>query len=149
MLRLAGRLRIRLRALSGPDTTRGMADQAVAERQDELELFRVRFDQLAAILNEASHYGPSTTQERQYAELRTWMLGHYGALRRHITAYLHPNEAVVVGYARLDEIESLYSAPTLGELLRCDDGRLPARVRLAGEALDRYHVHLSALATVS
>ncbi|HRI43436.1 MAG TPA: hypothetical protein PLL78_08945 [Fimbriimonadaceae bacterium] len=149
MLRLAGRLRIRFRALAGPDLARVSPDEALSERQDQLALFRVRFDRLAAILNEASHYGPSHTQERQYAELRAWMLGHYGALRRHVAAYLHSGQAAPIGYSPGDEVESLFSAPTLGELLRCDDGRLPAKVRLASEALERYRAHLSTLATVS
>jgi hypothetical protein len=76
------------------------------------------------------------------------MLGHYGGLRRHVAAYLHTSGPHRNGYASLDEVEGLFSAPTLGELLRCDDGRLPARVRLASEALDRYRAHLSTLATV-
>lgn len=118
----------------------------VSERQDQLLGFCARFEQLAAVLNEASHYGPSHRQEREYAELRSWILAHYGEIRRYLTPYLDEGHRYSV-YGGSDALEGLICAPTLGELLRCDDGRLPARVRTVEDALGLYRAHLTALAS--
>ncbi|MBX7134536.1 MAG: hypothetical protein K1X67_17840 [Fimbriimonadaceae bacterium] len=120
----------------------------INERQDQLSGFCERFAQLAALLNEASHYGPSQRQEREYAELRAWMLAHYGDVRRHLTPYLDEGHRYSV-YGGSDALEGLICAPTLGELLRCDDGRLPARVRSVEDALGLYQAHLLALTQAS
>lgn len=124
-----------------PDT------QTVRQRQVQLDEFVERFGRLAGLLNEASHYGPTGRHEIAYSELRAWMLRHYGSMRKHLTPYLGDGRPRGFAEARGDDFEVLFGAPTLHELLRCDDGRLPAVVRRASEALATYRTHLLALAT--
>lgn len=142
-------MRVRLRSFvhgGGPSVT-SIPSLTVTERQGQLVGFCERFEQLAALLNEASHYGPSHRQEREYAELRVWILAHYGEIRRYLSPYLEEGHRYSV-YGGSDALEGLICAPTLSELLRCDDGRLPARVRTVEDALGLYRAHLTALAQV-
>jgi hypothetical protein len=150
LLRATGSLRVRLRTIiqGKPDNAGYIEVKSLEERQGQLVRFYAAFERLASLLNEASHYGPSTRHELEYAQVRQWMLTHYGPIRRHLAPYMDTLGAPS-GYGHDDEFQTLFASPTLAELLRCDDGRLPARVRRAQEVLMSYGTHLNALAGAS
>ncbi|HRF58380.1 MAG TPA: hypothetical protein PLH94_00535 [Fimbriimonadaceae bacterium] len=124
-------------------------DPPTAEQQGELLRFFTRFEELADVLRESCQYGPSGPNERAYTELREWMIHHYASVRTQIAPYLEAKRSAMAALSGgwSDEVETLFSPPTLSELLRGDDGSLLGRLMRAREAVGMVFSHLRALAS--
>lgn len=124
-------------------------DPSTQEQQGELLRFFTRFEELADVLRDSCQYGPNGPNERAYAELREWMIQHYAAVRVQIGPYLETKRGAMAALSggSGDEVETLFSPPTLRELLRSDDGSLLGRLMRAREAVGMVFSHLRTLAS--
>jgi hypothetical protein len=76
--------------------------------------WQAKLENLDEVMGLAARYGPSPSLERQYAEIRLWMLGHWKPAEKR--------------WHRGDAVEDFLSVPTLeGQLERSGD-RLPQRI---------------------
>lgn len=123
--------------------------EPVAENPGELLRFFTRFEELADVLRDSCQYGPSGPNERAYSELREWMIHHYASVRAQIAPYLEARRGAMAALSGGcgDEVEALFSPPTLRELLRSDDGSLLGRLMRSREAVGLVFSHLRALAS--
>lgn len=83
--------------------------------------YETHLEQLSEVMVLAARYGPSPSLERQYAEIRRWMLGHW-----------KPAEA---RWHRGDAVEDFFAVPTLEGQLELPDARLNARIESMRAAL--------------
>lgn len=83
--------------------------------------FESQLDQLSEVMVSAARYGPSPSLERQYAEIRRWMLGHWKPQQKR----WHTGDAV----------EDFFAVPTLEGQLELPDARLSARIDSMRDAL--------------
>ena len=120
------------------------------ERQHDLIAFYSRYEELVELLCDAAQYGPEGKMESKYEDLRGWMQKHYGSVKHYVAAYLDfdPSDAGQNAHFErqsADAFEALFGAPTLGELLRVDDGSMISRIMRTRRALALYGDHLKQL----
>jgi len=115
---------------------------SVQERRDELASFYDRYESLVEVLCDAAQYGPTPRLQKDYSELRGWMLGSYPPLRPFLRAFLRdePDE-------KGDAFLALADSESLDTLLREDDGGMISRITRTREALNLYGEHLRQLAS--
>ena len=122
-----------------------------SERREDLVKFYGKYEELVEVLIEANSYGPTPKLSNSYDALRRWMQSNYQTVHKYAIAYLalEPEDArQSLGNYGLacDAFESLFTAPTLDEFLRNDDGRIISRIMRTRRALTLYGEHLRQLA---
>ncbi|HRJ28047.1 MAG TPA: hypothetical protein PLO61_11135 [Fimbriimonadaceae bacterium] len=120
-----------------------------ARRLQDLLTFYDRYEDLVEVLCDAAQYGPEPKLEARYAESRVWMQTHYRSIRKFVVGFmkLDPADAAqgfLASGQGTDAFESLFSAATLEEFLRVDDGLMIDRIERTREALALYGEHLRA-----
>lgn len=116
------------------------------ERQQDLVIFNEKYEDLVEALCESAQYGPVPRLEKQYADCRVWVQGHYADVRPFVAAYLRYESE---DDAKCDAFEALVAPDSLSDLLRADDGGMISRITRTREALNLYGEHLRQLASKS
>lgn len=139
---VANRVRSAVISMREDRSRRVTATPTLAQRQDDLGTFYAHFECLVEALCDAAQYGPEMKLERRYAELRSLMQREYPGIRPFVSNLIesdaHHSDRSRRRSDGTDAFESLFSAPTLAELLRCDDGELISRIISTRAALSRY-----------
>jgi hypothetical protein len=130
------------------------AQPTVRERQQELIRFYMNYENLVETLCGVATCGPTPNLDTTYRSLRDWMLANYPGVRRYVIAYLKysaedAQQSLEHSGHSADAFEALFTAPTLDEFLKRDDGQMIDRINRTREALTMYGHHLRLLAVES
>jgi hypothetical protein len=148
-----GRIPVRLKGLS-KDIQEAqeqlVSAPTIEQRLDDLVTFYNEYEGLVETICDSAQYGPEPKLQKRYERTRAWMLDNYPNLRRYVTAYLRYDVSDSQQILNLhgsggDAFEALFTAPTLAEFLRCDDGMMISRIMRTRDALSQYGDHLRQL----
>jgi len=122
-------------------------EPTIREKQAELADFYLNYEELVELICDAANYGPNEKMDLRFDELRDYMQKNYHPMRNSVAAYLELDPQDNVNGLDLygkpsDAFEALFSAPTLREQIRTDDGHLISRIMRTRKALNRYADYL-------
>ncbi len=129
-------------------------EKTVREKQAELADFYENYEELVELICDAANYGANEKMSLRYDALRNYMQINYHPMRNSVAAYLELDPQDNVSALDLynkpsDAFEALFTAPTLSEQIRTDDGYLISRIMRTRKALNRYADYLRGISKAS